>query len=249
MKRKLIAIILALLAFSLLAACSDAKDEPSTSPDATIEESPSPDPVETETPEPEESETPEPEPEDDDALKNGTIKGYDMGIVDGNVYESEWMNLRFTAPEEFTMSTTEELLALISVSLDAALKDENDKALFDAAAEKSVYEMMATHSMGAPNIIVMAEQIPNGMSEKSYMAALKNSLDLVEMDYVFSELYTTEVAGIEFTALDMDTTASGIEMKQTMLVSANGDRAYIMSLTYFDAADKDTMLNCFEALS
>lgn len=185
MKKTLSALLLAALLSALLTACGDA---PAPSP------SPSPVPTATEAP----VETP---PQEE--------KTFSRGRIEGRVYESEFLALRFTAPEDWSFVSDEELAQRMGLSLDIIGEDVfGDKAeLAKAIAEQAVVHDMAA---GAPDssmsVQLTVEDLEAtgaaALTDAQYAALLKQQLEsLTDLRYEAEEPEVSELAGQPCTAL------------------------------------------------
>lgn len=175
---------------------------------------------------------------------------YTKGTSTETSYESEWIGIRFTAPEGATMMTEEELNEMMGISQDMLSEDFNDLQL-KIAEMNTVQEMMCTAADGIPNVTIAAEKIQSNMTLEEYMEMLKSTLEQVT-----SMAYTVEltdevvtIGGKDFTKLSAVAEVDGATLNQDFFAMIQGDRAVSITLTYAegfeDAADE--MLNSFEA--
>ena len=78
---------------------------------------------------------------------------YERGTVSDEGFESEWIGLKWSKPEEMVMMTDEELDTLMEESLGNTRSRVTVRNYWITAQLTSVYEMMATTLTGTPNII------------------------------------------------------------------------------------------------
>lgn len=94
-----------------------------------------------------------------------TAKKYERGTVNGNVYHSDFLDLTFTAPSDWTFSTDEEIASSMGVALD--MMKDGDK--FETSDVASMVEFYA-NGTGGSNVIMTIEKI-------STLAAAVNTVD------------------------------------------------------------------------
>ena len=103
--------------------------------------------------------------------------GYTKGTLMEDGWESEWLGLRFTAPEGMVMSTEEELAATMGLGQEVLAQDFTEQQL--AYAEiATVYEMMCSDAMGS-NVILMAEKLPIALTAEQYIEVLSEQITSV----------------------------------------------------------------------
>ncbi len=174
---------------------------------------------------------------------------YTKGTLIENGWESEWLGLRFTAPEGMVMSTEEELAATMGLGQEILAQDFTEQQL--AYAElATVYEMMCTDAMGS-NVILMAEKLPIALSAEQYIEVLSEQITSVTaVQYeVESDDEVVTLGGIDFNKLACVADYEGVSLCQDYYVTVKDNRAVALAVTYTDAtADvSDTILNGFAA--
>lgn len=257
MKRKLLLVTLA--AAVMLTACggkeksdSTAETTTTTEAEATPEAAAEDTGAETGDTEAEtgdtEAETGDTEAETGDTAAAGD---YVKGTSTETGFESEWLGLRYTAPEGMVMSTEEELNEVMGMGQEMLSEDFSELQL-EYAKMSSVYEMMSKNEAGTTNIIVTVEKLPSSnFSVEDYAEAIKTNLKAVTtIAYTISDdLETVSVGGSDFTKITAQADYSGVNMHQDYYVRVIGDRAVSMALTYVDetASEAEAIINAFEA--
>lgn len=251
MKRKLLLVTLA--AAVMLTACggkekSDSTAETTTTTEAEATPEAAAEDTGAETGDTEtETEDAAAEAEDTAAAEGEYVKGTSTETG----FESEWLGLRYTAPEGMVMSTEEELNEVMGMGQEMLSEDFSELQL-EYAKMSSVYEMMSKNEAGTTNIIVTVEKLPSSnFSVEDYAEAIKTNLKAVTtITYTISDdLETVSVGGSDFTKITAQADYSGVNMHQDYYVRVIGDRAVSMALTYVDetASEAEAIINAFEA--
>lgn len=251
MKRKLLLVTLA--AAVMLTACGGKEKSDSTAETTTTTEAEATPEAAAEDTGAETGDT-ETETEDAaaDAEDTAAAEGeYVKGTSTETGFESEWLGLRYTAPEGMVMSTEEELNEVMGMGQEMLSEDFSELQL-EYAKMSSVYEMMSKNEAGTTNIIVTVEKLPSSnFSVEDYAEAIKTNLKAVTtITYTISDdLETVSVGGSDFTKITAQADYSGVNMHQDYYVRVIGDRAVSMALTYVDetASEAEAIINAFEA--
>lgn len=253
MKRKLLLVTLA--AAVMLTACGGKEKSDSTAETTTTTEAEAtPEAAAEDTG----AETGDTETETEDAAADAEAEDtaaaegeYVKGTSTETGFESEWLGLRYTAPEGMVMSTEEELNEVMGMGQEMLSEDFSELQL-EYAKMSSVYEMMSKNEAGTTNIIVTVEKLPSSnFSVEDYAEAIKTNLKAVTtIAYTISDdLETVSVGGSDFTKITAQADYSGVNMHQDYYVRVIGDRAVSMALTYVDetASEAEAIINAFEA--
>ncbi len=176
---------------------------------------------------------------------------YMKGTTSESGWESEYLGLRYTAPEGMTMSTDEELNQMMGLGEDILSEDFSELQL-EYAKMNSVYEMMSVDELGTTNVVLTSEKLPSsGMDANAYVDAVRQGLSSVsEIQYTISEeVEAVPVGGIDFVKVACNANYSGVSMYQDYYIAIINDRAVSIALTYIDeTADMaQQVINSFEA--
>lgn len=87
-----------------------------------------------------------------------TASDYTKGISSETGYESEWLGIRFTAPEGAAMLTEEELNEMMGLGQEVLSEDFSDLQL-QYAEMSTVSEMMCKAAEGTPNVVMSVEKM------------------------------------------------------------------------------------------
>jgi hypothetical protein len=172
---------------------------------------------------------------------------YVKGTLTETRFESEYLNLRFTLPEDYILATEEDMISMMNLGADFIDMDEK---ILDYAMVTTVYEMMASSPIGLPNVIVMAEKLTlSNMTEEQYIEALKNQLSrLKNLTYtVHGELASIKIAGQQYKKLSVKTTINGVAVMQDYSIRKSGNRIIAVITTYTEEtiADLDKLMSGF----
>lgn len=180
------------------------------------------------------------------------VPAFSKGVVSENGWESQWIGLRFTAPEGMKMSTEEELDALMGLSAEI-LADDLGEAQLKYAELTSVKEMMCVDPGTNVNVIVSVDLLPMELSEELFAQALEETLSNVSaMDYeALGDNERVDLAGISFLRSGYYVEAVGQEMYLDYYLKTTGfgNRAVSIVVTYGEGCEEvaDAMVEGFEA--
>lgn len=139
------------------------------------------------------------------------------GTVVGDVYQSEYLGLKFEKPSSWVYSTDEEIASAINVAVDTLLDENFAKAMEN---NPTVYDMMVVDMKTRTNISVGYENLKKTMATnvtiEQYIDALKDQFaNVTGMKISFrGEPETAKLGNVEFTRCICDTTAKGVKMTQ-----------------------------------
>lgn len=164
---------------------------------------------------------------------------YVKGITTDNGWESEYWNLRFTAPEGVFMLSDEGMEALMGIGEDIISENYSEKQR-EYLEMTSLYEMLGTNAEGDANVAVTVEKLMvRGMDTEDYKkAALLHLRMMQEPVYeILDDSGTAEIAGETF-AMVKTRVDSGGEYFQDYYFRVSGDRALIITITYAEATSE-----------
>ena len=153
------------------------------------------------------------------------------GTIDGEVYQSEYLGIKFTKPMGWVYSTDEEIAYAMGLG-EEFLEGDLKKSLDNSSA---VYDMMVVDSVTRTNINIgfenLARSLSSNITEKQYVDAIKSQVSqLSGMTVTFSdELTTVKLGEHEYTKATATTVASGVTMTQVYyLRKIDGYMSYII---------------------
>lgn len=238
MKRKL-ALLLAMLSVCMFSSCGDSGDDKSSSSSesSSVSESSSEDESsessdkedksseiddsENESSEEDEkSETSENEdessevsdPESSESGAEGSDGGFTLGKVENGVYTSEFSGLSFTAPDNMSFASEEEILSMMNLGSEL-LDDSRVDLYMEIAKQTTVYDMVASDPLTGDNVMVMYENLSSyGNSAASYdvdtyVEALEAQMDMLAssgLTYEKKSSGTVNLSGIDFVKVEFE---------------------------------------------
>ncbi len=179
---------------------------------------------------------------------------YSKGTLTDTGFESEWMGIRFNAPEGYVVATQEELDSFISAGQDyvEAAYEENGKKVIDYTELTTVYELMTylpdDNGAGDPNLSLAAEKTT--LSTDKYMEAVQS-----QMETLFSgvPITWTDAESAKVGSLDCDKYTATMDygvakMNQSYYIAKKDNRViyFIVSYTPGHEEDVDTLMGAFE---
>ncbi|MBQ6806397.1 MAG: hypothetical protein IJO97_03075 [Lachnospiraceae bacterium] len=173
---------------------------------------------------------------------------YTKGTLNGNVFESEWMGIRFEAPEGYSLSTEEEIEAALLAGGEL-MYEEDVEELLDYTKLTTVYEMIAQESeYGDPNVSLTVVKTP--YDAKTFVDATliqAQSVEGISITLLNEEAEIVELAGKEFEKYATEMNYDGYLMLQDYYFTRQDDRMIYMVLTYTDEAAAEEIMSGFSA--
>lgn len=196
------------------------------------------------------------EEEKTDSSSSANSGEFQRGIVDGNVYTSEYSAFQLTIPKGWSFMSDEDLLATMNIGLD--ITDTNLTA--ELLQQNVIYDAAATNVSTGESIMVMYENIskttpdPDSFTvEDYYDAAFKNASLLMNGVTMTSDgkMESIDIDGTEYIKYVMDISYDdyGISMDQTYLGRKIDN--FIFVITYTSGVDGGSIsdyMNCFESI-
>ena len=164
---------------------------------------------------------------------------FSKGTVSESGWESQWLGMRFTAPDGTRMASEEELAELMGISEELLAEDLSDVQI-KYAELTSVREMMCYDERSKANVIVSVDRLPLKMSEEAYAEQLELSLSAVSvMKYEKAdEDEQVEIAGISYLRSDYHVEAMGQNLHTDYYIRMIDDRVVSVVVTYGEDAQE-----------
>ena len=162
---------------------------------------------------------------------SSSASDFKRGTVEGNVYSSDFANVRFTAPEGWTFANDEYIANMMNLGMDLVGKnDEMTKAMLDSAV---IYDAVCTDAATGKNIIIMYENLakevpdPSTYTVEDYLESVDkqfSSLQNIKVEKV-SDMTKVIVGKNEYIKVAYKTTydTQGVNTNQTYYVTRVGD--------------------------
>ena len=172
---------------------------------------------------------------------------YTKGTLTEDSWESEWLGMRFTAPEGMAMATQEELDELMGFTTEAVSGDFSESQL-ENAEMSTVHEMFCMADDLMSHVTVVVEKLAVQQDMDSYIKVMEDTLSKVSsMEYsVTSSDGVVQVGGREFREVKCTATYRGFEIYQSYLLIMVDDRVISINSTYLDEETYETLLSGFE---
>lgn len=229
--KRLLGICLAIFLMTGLAGCSSDSGEPKDS--------------NTENEAVTENDVSEAEPEE--------TKPYEKGTIDGNHFESAWLNVKADFSDQYVMLTEEEIAQAQTTGSEMMFDEQGQAAL--AESDSTGYEMMVSGVNGIPNCTLGVERLPfSNMTVDQYIEAAKQSFEQVSSAdteiSISEEIPIVAIAGQDYKCLQMTINVQGIQAHSNTYVRIQDEYAVLFNVTFTDdtAAQKDELLATFQAL-
>lgn len=185
------------------------------------------------------------------------VKEYAPGTVDGNHYESEWMNVRIDLPEGFVMATEEEIANIQEAGVQFLDDEEKDKLNNALDEGTTFYEMMAATLTGSPNVNISVEKLPyKNATAEQYADVTKEVVEKSMtngMTASFQDGTTDAVLGgqeYKCIAGTANVQAEGVsaDLNMDMYIRVQDGYAIVVNITYTadTVAQKDELLAAFQ---
>ena len=173
---------------------------------------------------------------------------YVIGTIDGNNFESEWLGLRFTAPNSFIMASQEEMLEMMQLGMDIL---EVDRAVGAWAEMAVVTEMMAMLPTGLANVTMATERVMlRNMTIAQYVDAKFQQMAPLGWGIDFNDdIEPTNFAGKEWYTYTANINALGLDWSYRYFIRRFDNRMALITI-YSVAGEEqyiDILLNSFSA--
>ena len=161
---------------------------------------------------------------------NEEEKEYEKGTFTETTYTSDFIGIKFTAPDDWVLASESELSQM-------------------PTDPKTTWEMQAISGIDGSNVIVAVEKLPTkNFSESMYISSLKNTLKNNTQITVsdIQENGTKTIAGKEYQVLTYKASQSGVDYTQTFYLRKIN--AHIVALTVTSlTTSEDEILSNFTA--
>ncbi|POP32238.1 hypothetical protein C3B58_12940 [Lactonifactor longoviformis] len=169
---------------------------------------------------------------------------YVKGTVTDNVYESSWLNMKITLPEDLLFLTEEEIQEVADTG-EENMNEEGQAAVAEME-DTSVYELIARNATQDFTATLLTEDSPMAnITADQYLQAVKSELQSFttdEMDYTFSdEIATVSIGGQDYQQMTTSVTYMDVNMHQDYCTRKQDNKIITWILVYTDdsAAAKD----------
>lgn len=181
----------------------------------------------------------EADPEETDASEEQEESGdeetdsYTLGVTTDEGWESEYWNLRYTAPEGLYMLNKEGLDALMGLSEELAAKNYTERQR-EYLKLTTLYEMMSMTLANDANVGITVEKLyVKGMETEEYKKAALLHLRLMQEPVyeILDDSGTAEIAGETYAVVNTRVESNDVCL-QDYYFRVEGERAMIIVITY-----------------
>ena len=169
---------------------------------------------------------------------------YVKGTVTDNVYESSWLNMKITLPEDLLFLTEEEIQEVADTG-EENMNEEGQAAVAEME-DTSVYELIARNATQDFTATLLTEDSPMAnITANQYLQAVKSELQSFttdEMEYTFSdEIATVSIGGQDYQQMATSVTYMDVNMHQDYCTRKQDNKLITWILVYTDdsTATKD----------
>lgn len=158
---------------------------------------------------------------------NETMKGFDYGKVDNNVYTNSFFNFKMALPSEWHVQSQEQTEAIAEMGKEiVAGDDKNLKRVLEASEINSAYLLtIFKYEMGTatdsynPNLMLVAENlklVPGIKTGGDYLFQTRKLLEQsgINYDYIDEEVKKTIIKNEEFYIMNLAINHMGHTIKQ-----------------------------------
>lgn len=220
---------------------SDKEDESSdkdeSEDESSVKDESSDDDEKSEASEDEEDSSEVSESESSESGAESSDGSFTLGTVENGVYTSEFSGLSFTAPDNMSFASEEEILEMMNLGADL-LDDSRVDLYMELAKQTTVYDMVASDPTTGDNVMVMYENLSTYGSSAdydvdTYVAALEAQMDMMAssgLTYTKKSSGTVNLSGMDFAKVEFEATYDtyGYTTTQTYYVAKQDD--YIIAV-------------------
>lgn len=176
-----------------------------------------------------------------------TEKKLSRGTIEGDVYTSEFADIKFTKPENWVYSTDEEIAQVMNVGAEILEQSEFEK---NAAELTTVYDMMVKDVLWGNNVSVGFENLQlsqaSNITVEQYIDTIKTLMvqQASAMNYEFGDTAEVALGEQTYTRLPAIGSYSGISFEQYMYLRKEGTYMIVITVSVFDGTEAST----FEAM-
>lgn len=184
-----------------------------------------------------------------DTTKQSSSKEYVAGVVKDNVYSSEYLNIKFTSPQDMTIMSHEQSVEATRQALEA-LGYSDSQIDQQQESESTEFACFNTDMINSANISVLKKPLSNNSPDEIIKKTVE---ELKGKGYITGEnKYENDtIAGKKVVKTYLELNASGLKGKQLTCIGDMGDYVFSLNVCSF-GKDPDKIisdiLKCFEPL-
>ncbi|MCL2857637.1 MAG: hypothetical protein FWE19_07985 [Oscillospiraceae bacterium] len=148
----------------------------------------------------------------------------ERGVIEDDVYISDFLGLSFTLPEGWDFADEETIAMMMGVGVE--LIAENGGVDLDTASIDALYDMVAYNATTDSNAMLMIERLDTNaqpLTSQGQLEALRERLEGIDVfGFEFGRPFTVWVAGEPFDTLPITVGTDEIQTRQYYLVRIHG---------------------------
>lgn len=178
-----------------------------------------------------------------ETVENDAEHVYEMGVCNGNEFDSTWAGVIMTLPEDMHVLSKEDTYMMMGMTLEA-IENIDD---FEPEKQPVVYELCANGEDGSTVIINTFKDIDTATKITEMKSEFDGKAnDLLKPEY--SEETVENFGGVEFTRFDVTASAPDFVMYQTYLLADVDDHTFCVSVAAFTKERVEELLSGISAL-
>ncbi len=140
------------------------------------------------------------------------IVEFSMGEWNDNVYENNFLGIKFNLPEGWKSSTDEEIAEMMNLGVE--MLNDDQKAAAELAELTSVTYVVANNPNTGNSVTIMSEKPLMEVTTEYYITQLRTQLSAIEsMKYEIGETSKEKIADTEYDVLTVSVPDYGIMQK------------------------------------
>jgi hypothetical protein len=176
------------------------------------------------------------------------------GTWNGNQFTNEKAGVTFNLPEDWVVSTDEEMAAMLGSGTEILANSDlgySEEEIKKSIELTTIYDFIAADSNGASNVMVIYENLKKQsstrtMNEKKYIEFLSSQIEAAGMGYEVGEVSELKIGDINYATLTVTLSMGGASLEQVYLVRRQGNYMINILITIMPESDLETLVGYFE---
>ena len=177
---------------------------------------------------------------------NDNTKKIELGTWQDNIYTNNFLNIKYTLPDSWSVTTNDELAEHMKTDVDT-LTDSNKLSELSV-----VYHFMVIDETTGNNVILLSEK-DNVSSIRTYINSVKAQLkNVTTMKYTIGDENDETINGIKYKTLEVDCNIENQVLKQKYYIVKDNDyftSIIVTNVTTNNLNFMNEVINSFEKLN